>query len=328
MSGTVSSPKKEKTGEKNFYAFQLDFGKIVKDSKGNETYKEFWDYAQFKKMFESILDKDINDRKKLNNTWFMSLDQGNEFSEKIDKEGKKLEHTYIVGRFLYAEYGYVGKLRHVDTMQQREHDKHPREGEEKYVYFYIRANDGLLLLQGDMKVIRSKVEEYIFNNGKEYLDSQQINNFSVSTLLRGDFLDEVKKLDEVTKIEIELAVEKTDTYENELMAVAQNHAKQVNANYATIVMQSKYKKEGMSMVDKMLSRVKPNGSTRPINGVNNIKVIGKKEGELTRVYLSKISEKHVTKVKVDDNRVIDIDDIHKQMKEVGKKREGLWRGDK
>jgi hypothetical protein len=307
--------------ERNFYAYQIDFQKLKKSPDGKETYNNFWNYDNFKNMIDDIISRDKNDIKKIHNGWFMVLDEIKECSETVNNT----EHKYMVGRFLYAEYGYVGKLRHVDTLARRDNDKNPREGEEKFVYFYIRASDGLLLLQGDTKVIRSKVESYFSEFGKEYLQTQDIYDISVSTLLRGDFLDEIKKLDSVNKIEIELAVEKTNSYENELMRVAKKQAEEFEANYATIVMQSKYKKKSLKGFEKFLEKIKPKGNAAPVKGVSNIRVIGKQDGELKRVYLSKISEKYSVNVKVDENKNLDPEDVYTKLKNTGLKRELLWR---
>lgn len=316
--------------ERNFYAYQLDFQRLGKDSKGEDEYQDYWNYSKFKTMVDDILSRDPNDIKKVHNGWFMILDEINEITEKINAKlrGKsvKKEHKYLTGRFMYAEYGYVGKLRDVDTLAQRANNKKTREGEEKFVYFYIRASDGLLLLQGDMKVIRSKAEDYFYSLGKDYLDNNDVINFSISTLLRGDFLDEVSKLEDVTKIEVELAVEKTSSFENEVMKKAKNQAAELEANYATITWQSKYKKKGLSGYQSLLETIKPKGTKAPVSGVSNIKVIGKQDGEYKRVYLSKISEKYKLDVKVDDKKNIDSRDMYNKVKDVGKKRQPLWRG--
>ncbi|HDR7065671.1 hypothetical protein COC65_16770 [Bacillus thuringiensis] len=313
--------------ERNFYAYQLDFQKLSKVDGENEVYADFWNYNNFKELLDNMLTRHINDIRKIHNGWFMLLDEIKEHTETVKRKGKDVEHKYIVGRFLYAEYGYVGMLRHVDTMEQRENDKLPREGEERYVYFYIRASDGLLLLQGDMKLIRQKVEGYFSEIGREYLQNHEIHDLSVSTLLRGDFLDEVNNLDEVTKIEIELAVAKVTSFENELMRTAQRQAEEFEANYATVVMQSKYRNKGLKGFSGFLEKIKPKGTVQPVNGINNIKVLGKKEGDFKRVYLSKISEKYTVNVIVDDNKNIDANDMYNKVKEIGVKRVQLWRGE-
>ncbi|MGD6845248.1 hypothetical protein ACQCVH_22350 [Bacillus infantis] len=311
--------------ERNFYGYQIDFQEIRKDENQKEYYRDFWNATHFKELVADILDNNPNDIKQIHNGWFILLDQIDEYAEKYLVNGKEEEHNYLVGRFLYAEYGYVGKLRHVDTLAQRDNNKLPREGEEKFVYFYLRQSDGLLLLQGDMKVIRSKVEDYFAKFGKEYMENHDIHDLSIRTLLRGDFIDEVNRLDEVSKIEIELAVEKTNSFENELMTRARQQAKEFEANYATIIMQSKYKKDGLKKIGEYIEKIKPRGTTAPIKGVNNIKVIGKQEGEFKRVYLSKISEKYTLNVEVDEKKNIDSDDLYNKVKDVGRKREELWR---
>lgn len=307
--------------ERNFFAYQIDFQKIKESPDGKETYSSFWSYNNFKNMIDDIISKDKNDIKKVHNGWFMLLDEIKEVSDTVNNT----EHKYMIGRFVYAEYGYVGKLRHVDTLEQRDNDKQPREGEEKFVYFYIRSSDGLLLLQGDIKVIRSKVEDYFSHLGKEYLQSHDIQDVSVSTLLRGDFLDEIKKLDIVNKIEIELAVEKTNSFENELMRMAKKQAEEFEANYATIVMQSKYKKTSLKGFERLMEKIKPKGDDRPVKGVSNVKVIGKQDGEFKRVYLSKISEKYSVNIKVNENKNLDREDVYKKIRNIGLKREQLWR---
>jgi hypothetical protein len=315
-----------KTVERNFYAYQVDFQKLDKVEDDKEVYRDFWGFQNFKEMLSGIVAKHINDLRIIHNGWFLMLDKFNEENETYKLKGKETAYKYLVGRFLYAEFGYVGGLWNVDTLARRENTKKPREGEEKFVYFFLRE-DGLLLLQGDMKVIRSKVENYFQTLGKEYMDNRNIYGVSVSTLLRGDFIDEVKKLDAVNKIEIELAVEKTSSYENEVLLTAKNQAQDFEANYATLTMQSKYKQTGLSGFEGFLNKIKPKGTKAPVGGVNNIKVIGKQDGEFKRVYLSKISEKYPVSVKVDENNNILEEDMYNKVKEMGKRRESLWRED-
>jgi hypothetical protein len=314
--------------ERNIFAFQIDFQRIVKEGK-EEYYQDFWDYNIFKDLVENILERNQNDIKKIHNGWFQLLDGVKEYSDRMEplkkQRSKKLKN--LGGRFLYAEYGYVGDLRHVDTLAKRKNNKGIREGEEKYVYFVVRETDGLLLLQGDMKLVRSKFEDYFRTLGKDFLENRDIINITVSTLLRGDFIDEVKKLDDVNKIEIELAVEKTTSYENEVMKLAKNQAHEFSANYATITWQSKYRNESLHGFQKFLESVKPRGTKKPIKGVSNIKVIGKQDGEYKRVYLSKISEKYPINVKLDENKVIVPSDIYSKIINLSMRRMKLWRGE-
>ncbi|UII58107.1 hypothetical protein LS684_21015 (plasmid) [Cytobacillus spongiae] len=315
-----------KTVERNFYAYQVDFQELAKVEKDKEVFRDIWDIQSFNEMLTGMMSKHINDLRVIHNGWFLMLDKFKQEKITFKVKGKEITKKYIVGRFLYAEFGYVGGLWNVDTLSRRENTKKPREGEEKFVYFYIRE-DGLLLLQGDMKVIRSKVENYFQTLGKEYMDNRNIYGISISTLLRGDFIDEVKKLDAVNKIEIELAVEKASSYENEVLLTAKNQAQDFEANYATLTMQSKYKKTGLSGFEGFLNKIKPKGTKAPVGGVNNIKVIGKQDGEFKRVYLSKISEKYPVSVKVDENNNILEEDMYNKVKEMGKRRESLWRED-
>jgi hypothetical protein len=316
-----------KTVERNFYAYQVDFQKLDKIEGDKEVYKDFWSFKSFTEMITGIKSQNINDLRIIHNGWFLLLDKINQVNTIIKKNDKEIPYNYLVGKFLYAEFGYVGGLWDVDTLARRDNTKKPREGEEKFVYFLLRE-DGLLLLQGDMKVIRSKVEDYLQTLGKEYMDNRSIYSVTVSTLLRGDFIDEVKKLDAVNKIEIELAVEKTSSYENEVLLSAKNQAQEFEANYATLTMQSKYKKTGLAGYEKLLNTIKPKGRKAPVGGVNNIKVIGKQNGEFKRVYLSKISEKYPVNVKVDENNNIIEEEMYNNIKEMGTRRESLWREEK
>lgn len=314
----------KKTVERNFYAYQVDFERLEKVDGDKEIYSDFWSFESFTEMITGMMSQDINDLRIIHNGWFLLLDKVKKEKSTIKENGNEKPLNYLVGRFLYAEFGYVGGLWDVDTLARRDNTKKPREGEEKFVYFLVRE-DGLLLLQGDMKVIRSKVEDYLQTLGEEYMDNRNIQRVSVSTLLREDFIDEIRKLDDVNKIEIELAVEKTSSYENEVLLSARNQAKEFEANYATLTMQSKYKKTGLTGFEKLLSNIKPKGSNAPVKGVNNIKVIGKQNGEFKRVYLSKISEKYPVNVRVDENKIINEEEMYNSIKEVSKRREVLWR---
>lgn len=313
-----------KSVERNFYAYQVDFQKLDKVEGDKEVFKDFWDFKNFSKMLTNVMSKKLNDLRIIHNGWFMLLDKFNQVNTTFKYKNKEVPYNYLVGRFLYAEFGYVGELWDVDTLAKRKNTKKPREGEEKFVYFLLRE-DGLLLLQGDMKVIRSKVENYFQVMGGEYMKNRGIYDITVSTLLRGDFIDEVKKLDAVSKIEVELAVEKTSSYENEVLLTAKNQAQEFEANYATLTMQSKYKKSGLTGFEGFLNKIKPKGTKAPIGGVNNIKVIGKQDGEFKRVYLSKISEKYPVTVKVDENNNILEEEMYNKIKLIGTKRESLWR---
>ncbi|ASB60326.1 hypothetical protein SC22_15930 [Bacillus sp. A053] len=322
--------------EKFFHAFQVDIQKLI-TKKEKEYLSDQWDSKVFIELLNSLSQRNPLDIRKTYSGWFMIIDewfpkhvsnkvssvQENPPKRKTDQEN----FDYIVGRFAYAEYGYVGDLRDVDTLVRRPNDKGIREGEEKFVYFYVRLSDGLLLLQGDMKVNRSKVEDYFSFIGKGFLQTKGFYDIAVRTLLRGDFLEEVKKLDAVNKIEVEIATEKPTSFENELLQETKKQALEFEANYATLSLSSKYKRgvEGMKNFESWLSKIKPKGTKAPVDGISNIKVIGKQDGDYKRVYLSKISEKYSVKVQLDDFNKIMSEKLYKAIHFVVVNRELLWR---
>jgi hypothetical protein len=315
--------------QKNTYAYQIDFAKIKKVSKDKDVMKYYWDYDLLKRMFIELYQKDKNDIKIINSGWFYYLYYYKEYNESLDVVvngiKKKEKRSFIMGKFLHAEYGSTADLRHADTLAKKKNNKGLREGEEKYVHFYV-GSDGLLLLQGDVKLSRSRFETYFDELAKDFLKNENVNAFTVNTLLREDFIDEIDKLDQVSKIELELAIEKTTNFENEVMAETRQQAQEFDANYATITWQRKYKRDGtMKGYRTMLERFKPKGSDKPIKGVNNIKVIGKQSGDYKEVYLSKISEKYPLSVKLDSNNQVVSSDMYHKMKLAAARRERLWR---
>jgi hypothetical protein len=315
--------------QRNIYAYQVDFHNIKKGKDGKDVRSEFWDYNTFVDLLEDLLEQDQKDIKLNHSGWFHLLDSVEyrtiEVKEKIEGKETMVQKNCILGKFLYAEYGYKANYRDVDTLDSRISDKTLREGEERFVHFYI-GEDGLLLLQGSQRLVRSKFEQYFQDFGNEFFENRGINLFTVSTLLKGDFIDEVNKLDNVMKIEVELAVEKPSSYENEVMKTARDQAIEFEANYAQIVWQRKYKKSGgLKGYVPFLSKIKPKGLKKPIQGVNNIKVLGNQNGELKRVYLSKISEKYTINVELDDNNQVIEESIYDEIRGVGSRREEIWR---
>ncbi len=297
------------------YQMDLEYIDTIKEKdKKKEVYKSKWDAKSFKDVMLKLYQLDKQDRKRRYSGWFMYL-------EDLKVSGT----TSLSGRFRYAEYGYKGKWVHADSMEERDNDKSLREGEEQYVYFYFRLSDGLLLLQGDMKVTRSKVEDYISNIGKEKLKNSGYDNIAIRTLLREDFHKEIEKLDLVKLIEVEIQTEKTSSYENEAVIEAKRQAAEVEANYASVILRSKYRQQGLKNIGQYLEGFKPRGSKTVASGVKNIKVIGDQNGELRRVYLDKIAEKYTRDLETDENKQLKKERVHTALNGIGEMREKIWR---
>lgn len=281
---------------KNFYGYELDFTRI-NNKNGKDEYQFIWDYQLIKDILIRCKTDDLADIKQIFGNWFLVVEDIEEIN--IEKEnGSKT--TYLAGRFVTGEYGRIGDLRNVDTMKTRKNNKQKREGEDKFIYFAIRKEDGLFLIQGDVKVSRGKVSEYLNLIGAELIKNNSYLDLDISTLLKKDFLDEIKNID-ISSVEVEIAVEKEISYENEIITAARNSAKEFEANYVKVEWLSKYKKSKMKSVPQFLENIKPRGMGKPIKGINNIKVRGKEGSEDKTIFISRLSEKHELTLEFDTN---------------------------
>ncbi|MBO0586471.1 hypothetical protein [Sporosarcina sp. E16_8] len=306
------------TKTKNFYAYELEFTRIVK-VKGKDEYQYFLDYESLKEIFMRCMVEDLADIKQnYGSNWFLAVEDVTEF-----QVGEKKE-IYLAGRFVTGEYGRVGDLRNVDTMKTRKNNKKKREGEDKHVYFALRKKDGLLLLQGDVKVNRNRVSEYLNIIGENLMKRKNYFSLGISTLLKKDFIDEISAIN-VTSLEVEIAAEKDAGYENEIISAARKSAREFEANYVKIEWLAKYKRDKLGGLNQFVENIVPRGSIKPIKGINNIKVRGKDGDEFKTIYISKLSEKHELTMKFDDNNNALKDDTYSALSDLILKREILGR---
>ena len=281
---------------KNFYAYELDFNRI-KEVRGTDVYQQIIDYDAIKEILMRCKTGSLADIKQTFDTnWFLVLEDVVE----IEAQDSNRKEKYLAGRFVTGEYGRIGDLRNVDTMQTRLNDKKKREGEDKFIYFALRKKDGLLLLQGDVKVNRNRIVDYFNFVGESVIKRKSYLEIGVSTLLKKDFLDEIASIN-VTSLEIEIAAEKEAGYENEVITAARNSAKEFEANYVKLVWTAKYSRDKLTGLNSFVEKVVPRGSKKPIKGINNIKVRGKDGDEFKTIYISKLSEKHEVSMEFDDN---------------------------
>lgn len=290
-----------RTANKGFSAYQVTLTYL--DGKGKEeTFKDKWEPSEMLSILKSIDEMDKQDKKSNMNGWFMLLD------ELIE------EKRYLIGRMQYAEYGYIGNLIHADSLVPRKNPKKLREGEEKYVYFLIRKKDGLLLMQGDIKLNRNQFEEYINDRGKEQIESHKLYSVQIETLYREDFLDEVSKLTKVSKVDVEVKTETTIADENEVITKIKGEAREIESTHFTLTFQAKYKRNGLQGYMPFIRKYKDK------KNISGIKVTGK-EGVVEReIKMETFSEKHPIKIELDANGRLDRDNAYLKIKEVASKR--------
>ncbi len=294
---------------KNISAYQVNLVYIDKEKNG-EVYKDKWDSSELLSVLKSINDKDKLEKRQILNGWFMLLHELNN------------EKAYITGCIQYAEYGYIGNLIDADTLSERENPKKLREGEEKYVHFLFRKNDGLLLLQGDTKITRAKFEDYINNKGKDKLDEFKLYGVQLETLLRTDFFEEIDKLDKVGQIHLEIETESPFADENEVITNAKRKALELNSTHFMLSFHAKYKRKGLEGYIPFLK------SYHNKKGVSKIKVVGKKGKADKVINTDTYAEKYPVSIKTDQNGKLVTEDAYTQIKRIAENRELIRRDDK
>lgn len=299
---------------KNFMAYKLDFEYF---DEAEELLKSKWNKRLSSKLLDEIFSMDkIDKRKRFNN-------KAGYVEDLIYAYDENREPCGMSGRLRYVEYGSKGKWLNGLTFEERENDKTLQEGEEVFVYFHIRLVDGLVLLQGDFNFQRAQFQGYFQQVGNAILNDENYRNISVRTLLRDNFRDELEKLDEIKRIEVEIKTSETSSYENEVLRTARGDAEEINANYASIAFHSKYKKEGLNNLERLLDSVGISGTRTAARGINSVVVEGKDEDELKKVYLDKISEKFPREIEVDVNKQLVKEDVYEVLREISMDREKL-----
>lgn len=294
--------------KKNIQAYQIDLHYLGKKEDGNEVDKVKWDADKFEKVLKHIHNKSIHDRQKKFNGWFTFLDE------------LIIEDKVILGKFRYAEYGFKSDLIHSETLLTRENPRNIKEGEEKYIHFFVRKLDGLLLIQGDIKLNRAKVSEYINSIGEEEIQKQGLTFILVSYLLRKDFFAELEALERSKAFILEVTKESLSG-ENEVIRELQNQVMEMEGNEVQLIFQAKYLKKGLQKVNFFVNKYKD----KP--GIKNIKVVGNQSGAERIIDLDKQNEKYTGNFQTDENNMVISEDMYSKMREIGEGRHILGRRD-
>jgi hypothetical protein len=268
---------------KNFYAYQIDFH-YQDVTHRNEVDAIKWDERIAEEIFNHIFSLTPTAKtKKYRDSWLMYLDY-------LDSD----EH-FIFGRFSSAVYGTTGELVHADNLSLRPNPKQPREGETESTYFLVRKADGLLLLQGNIRLNRPKLDEYLEQLGNPVILSNNLTFIQVCTLVDNTFFDSIRALNTVNKIEIEVTTVEAAADESDAVRALRNDAEEVQATDVQIKFEAKYQRSGLSGALSLVKKYKDQ------QGVNKIVVRGKLAGAEKVIKLDESQEKYSVKVEVDTN---------------------------
>ncbi|RAR39652.1 hypothetical protein [Paenibacillus sp. MDMC362] len=270
------------TKKRNFYAYQIDLHYLSGKKQQTDAIK--WDPKVIKELLSHIISLPIADRTKhYHDSWLVYLDH---YSE---------ERLYYFGRFGSAEYGTNGELIHADNYTLRPNPKNIREGETQYTYFAIRKSDGLMLLQGNLKVNRSLVEEYFENLGKSVIHKNALTYIQICTLINSSFFNDVNSLDTVNKIQVEVTTTVPGADENEAVKEMQKEADKTNATTVKLEFTAKFRRSGLVSAVPFLKNYKD----KP--GVEKIVVRGKLAGAEKIIRMEDSQEKFKQTIEVDKN---------------------------
>ena len=302
--------EKKSSKRVSFSAYQIDVQYIQKSNSGKaDTIKDTWDAKFFGKLLGEIYTRD-NSAKKfvVSDEWFMLL-----------SDLQEDEHT-IYGNFKCAEYGRVANLIHADTLKSRTNPKKMREGEEDHVHFMIRKKDGFVLLQYNIKLNRSKLQDYLDRHGKNTLMNSSYCSFNICSLLSVDFIEDLKKLDKVKSTKIEIT-SKVDTGENEFIREMQGEMEELEATHVSLEFKAKRVKDGLQSIVPYINKF------RGQRGVTSIKVIGEQKGAEKSINIDKSHEIYRPDVNVDTNNNPSTEDLYDKIAIIIKGRDWLKRSE-
>lgn len=290
----------------SFMAFHMDLHYLKTTSKGQFD-STTWSGDFITDLFKHIEGlNDVQRKMDVKGQWFMLLEE------------VKYEEKYVYGYFTSAEYGSVRNLIHADTLIKRDNPKGIREGEEQYTHFFIRKSDGLLLLQWNQKVTRSRVAEYIDKYSTDILRAYNYEYVNVCTLVGGEFLEELKRLDVVKETILEItSKEKSD--DNEFIQEVQDEVESLSATHVALSFKAKYQRDGLGKLIPFINKFKGQ------KGVTSIKIIGDQDGAERKINIDTYSEKYRKSVKIDANGNPMSPNVYEQLERIAVKREMIHR---
>lgn len=209
-------------------------------------------------------------------------------------EDFKDDEEFIYGKFILFEYGRVAPLRNAATFTQRENPKTIQEGEEDYVHFLIRKKDGLLLLQYNQKLGRSKLLSFFTENFKTEIENQEYFGFNICSLIALDFFKEINSLDSIKGTKIEVS-SKVASDENEFIQSVQEEMESIESNMLQLYFKARYKNKSLRDVIPFVNKYKDK------KGVTSIKVVGEQNGIEKTLNMNSSAEKIKPRIDIDKN---------------------------
>lgn len=285
---------KTKNKQTTMLFFQFDLYKTIKIVrpgvfKSGETetvQKTTWDSSVFAPLLQKF------NQTNASKSYLTLKDKTNNLT--ILLEDFKDDEEFIYGKFILFEYGRVAPLRNASTFTQRKNPKTIQEGEEEYVHFLIRKKDGLLLLQYNPKIGRSKLLSFFTENFKNEIENQEYIGFNICSLIALDFFKEINSLDRIKGTKIEVS-SKVTSGENEFIRNAQNEMKSIESNTLQLYFKARYKNKSLSDVVPFINKYKDK------KGVTSIKVVGEQNGIEKTLNMRNSAEKIKLHVNIDKN---------------------------
>lgn len=292
------------TKHKSFYAFQIDMHYLDNSKHATDAIK--WEPEIIVELFNGIYALPKEERtRRYRDSWLMYLDH-------LEDD----EH-YLFGRFLSAEYGTAGELVHADSLDLRPNPKLVREGETEATYFLIKKVDGLLLLQGNLRLNRPKMEEFIESLGHQVINAKGLTYIQICTLVENEFFDRIRELNTVHKLQIEVSRSEAVADENEAVRALQNDVEEIHATDVKLEFEAKYQRSGMLGVVPLIQRYKDQ------QGVTKIVVRGKIAGAEKIIRLDDSQEKYRRRVEVDGNNQPMLTSVGTTLREIARQRRPL-----
>lgn len=291
--------------KRNFYAYQIDLH--YQDNTNQVPVDAVkWDGEIVAEIFKYIIDLPMQLRtKKYHDSWLFYLDH-------LD-----IDEHFIFGRFCSANYGTKGELIHADNLSLRPNPKEVREGETESTYFLIRKSDGLLLLQGNLRLVRNKLDEYIEHFGGEVISRYNLSFVQVCTLVNESFFNSIASLNTVNKLEIEVTAKEETADENEAVRALRNEAEEIRATNVKLEFSAKYQRSGIFNVLPLVRKYK----SQP--GITKIVVRGKVAGAEKVIKMSDSQEKYSPKLEMDANNQPMLSSVEQALRNIANSREKL-----
>ncbi|MBC6315402.1 hypothetical protein [Listeria grandensis] len=264
--------------ELNFFSYELEMTSIAEGRNEEGDFvgeQDTWN----KESFVNWLNR-INEAPNAKKVWkfhpkFMALDKVAHYGEdnKIIEELDGDNILFSICRLKYGTIEDISNYMNFNDLEDRPSERKLSEAESKYLYFYVRYSDGLLLLQGSTLITPKKFTEYLIEVKNLLHLDREITSIRASNIFDNDFFNKLNKASTIRSLELEIKNEEINNHENKLLNQMSQGATNLKSNYFSLKWDVKYIKGGLNGVGNFIRNNFSQGKIFP-ESIKKVKVVG------------------------------------------------------